>query len=810
MILKAVFLLSLSSLTLEVLLTRVFSINQWNHLSFMVISIALFGFAASGTFLGILNTRSTQWEKRLSTKRSLFYFICLYAVFTIISFLLLNNMPLDYFRLPLDPVQAIYLLTAFVFLALPFFFAGLTVGIAYSFLPEKSGLVYFSTMAGSACGALFPIPLLPFLGEGKLIVISALFPVIMMPLKWPWRKSDHPEKEGAKEDTARKKQGSYKITGFSIVISSILLISPVGDFIIKIKPSQYKALSQVLRFPHTRITRTVNDLKGRIDHVNSKYIRFAPGLSLKYADKLPVQSAGFKDGDHPFVFYDLQTQEDALFSQFTLPYSGYVLSPEGSNVLLIQHGGGTAIPCAVASGAKQITIIAQNPEIAETVRRQYNLPVINRNPRSFLAGSHQRFDIIHVENWGTSIPGMAALKQNHLLTIDAFIQYLNHLADNGFLIISRKLLLPPADSIRLFGVAYESLKSLEVESPKQHIVILRNWDTFTLIVSANPFKQKELAIIKKFAGNCNFDLVYFSGISSDMANIFNVFDQPYHFIEISRLAKAYQSGTDKSFFQSYFLDVSPQTDNRPFPSRILKWSGFKTLYKSTGSRLYSILMSGEIVVSVVFLEALVISIFLLILPLLATTQKRKRPVKSHVFYFLAVGAGFMFLELFFIKNYILLLGNPTVSFTIVVSGILVFSSMGAIWSQHLSPHNLKKIFLTLILLLVVVFLSLDDIVRHILAFPSFLRYFLALLLLLPAGFLIGLPFPMGMRYLLKSPVERAYAWTANGCTSVLSAILSAQIAISWGISTILVCSVLSYALAFLCIVKHDGFNTTYL
>lgn len=807
MILKAVFLLSFSSLTFEVLLTRVFSISQWNHLSFMVISIALFGFAASGTFLSILDTRKKQWEKRLSTKRSLLNFIYLYTIFVIGSFVALNNMPLDYFRLPLDPVQALYLLAAFLLLALPFFFTGLIVAIAYSFLPEKSGLVYFATMAGSACGALLPIPLLPFLGEGKLIVISAILPVIIMPLKWPWRKSDNSGKENLEKNVTQKKQKAFLGAGLLIIISSAVLISPVGDFIIKIKPSQYKALSQTLRFPDTRVTRTVTDLRGRIDHVKSKYIRFAPGLSLKFADKLPVQRAGFKDGDNQFVLYDLQTQEDALFSKFTLPYSGYVLASNGADVLLIQHGGGSAIPCAIASGAKEITIIEQNPEIAKTVQRLYSLPVVNQNPRSFLTSSNKRFNIIHMENWGTSIPGMAALTQEHLLTIDAVTQYLNHLSDNGIIIISRKLLLPPADSIRLWSVAYESLKSLEIESPEQHIIILRNWDTFTLLLSSNPFNEKDIGTIKKFAKDCNFDLVYFKGISSDMANIFNVFDKPYHFLEISRLAKAYESGSEKSFFKSYFLDVSPQTDNRPFPSRVLKWSGFKTLYKSTGSRLYSILMSGEIIVSVVFLEALVISIFLLVLPLLAIPKKRKKPLKSHIFFFLSVGAGFMFLELFFIKKYILLFGNPTVSFTIVVSGILVFSSIGGFWSQRIGPNSFKKILIALIFVLIVVFVGLDTIIHYILGFPSFLRYFLAFLLLLPVGFLVGLPFPLGMRYLLKSPVERAYAWTANGCTSVLSSILSAQIAISSGISTILVCSVLSYILAFLCILKHDGFNT---
>jgi len=806
MIIKALFLLCFSSLAYEVLLTRVFAISQWNHLSFMVISIALFGFAASGTFLSILDTRKKQWEKSLSTKRSLFYFIYLYTVFAIGSFVALNKMPLDYFRLPLDPVQALYLLAAFLLLALPFFFTGLIVAAAYSSLPEKSGLVYCATMAGSACGALLPIPLLPVLGEGKLIIVSALLPVIIMPLKWPWQNMDNLINEDLKKNVTQKKQKVLLGAGLTIIIFSAFLISPVGDFIIEIKPSQYKALSQTLRFPDTRVTETVTDLGGRIDHVKSKYIRFAPGLSLKFTDKFPIQRAGFKDGDNQFVLYDLQTQKDALFSKFTLPYSGYVLAPKVANVLLIQYGGGSAIPCAIASGAKEITIIEQNTEIAKTVQRQYNLPVVNQSPRSFLAGSKKRFNIINVENWGTSIPGMAALTQDHLLTIDAVTEYLNHLSDNGILIISRKLLLPPADSIRLWSVAYESLKSLEIESPEQHIIILRNWDTFTLIVSSSPFKEKDKNIILRFAKDRNFDLVYFKGISSDMANIFNIFDKPYHFLEINRLEKAYKSGSEKSFFQSFFLDVSPQTDNRPFPSRVLKWSGFNTLYKSTGSRLYSILMSGEIIVSVVFLEALVISIFLLVLPLLVIYKKKEKILKSHIFFFLSVGAGFMFLELFFINKYILLFGNPTVSFTIVISGILVFSSIGGFWSQRMGPNSFKKFLIALIFVLIVVFVSFDAIVHYILGFTSFLRYFLAFLLLLPAGFLVGLPFPLGMRYLLKSPVERAYAWTSNGCTSVLSSILSTQIAISSGISTILLCSVLSYILAFMCILKHDGVN----
>jgi len=80
-----------------------------------------------------------------------------------------------------------------------------------------------------------------------------------------------------------------------------------------------------------------------------------------------------------------------------------------------------------------------------------------------------------------------------------------------------------------------------------------------------------------------------------------------------------------------------------------------------------------------------------------------------------------------------------------------------------------------------------------------MRYLLALFLLMPMGFLLGLPFPLGMRFLLQYPVQRAYAWSANGCASVLTSIVSVQIALSWGISKILICAGVSYLIVWVSI-----------
>ncbi len=803
MILTAVFLLSLSSLTFEVLLTRVFSISQWNHLSFMVISIALFGFAASGTFLSILDTRKKGWGKRLSSTGPVKIFIIIYTITTIASFIVLNRIPLDYFRLPLEPIQTLYLLIAYLILSLPFFFAGLIVSLAYSYFPEKTGFVYFASMAGSAFGAFIPVPFLPLFGEGRLIIVAALIPLILLPFGVPKPATG----DLLRENVQRKKQIPFLASALGISVIAAILIFLKGGLIVEVKSSPYKSLSQILQFPGTRIIESVTSLRGRIDSIKSPYIRFAPGLSLKFKNELPSQWAAFKDGDDPFVLYNLSGHKDVKFSRYTLPYSGYLLSPNPENVLLVQNGGGSGIICAISSNAGEITIVEQNPQIARIVRSHYNLPVVNQNHRAFLAQSHKQFNIIHVENWGPSLPGTAALNQEHLFTIDAFTEYLNHLTKDGILIISRKLLLPPADSIRLWAGAYEALRSLKIESPEHHIVLLRSWDTFTLIVSAKPLH--DLSIIKEFARNLNFDLVYFPGITSEMANRFNIFDMPYHFLEINRLAQAYRSGNEKKFFQTCSLDVLPQTDSRPFPSRFLKWSRLKEIYKSTGSRPYSLLMSGEIVVAVVFFEALLIAVLLLVLPLFAIPKKGKKPSISRIIYFLSVGAGFMFVELFFIKEYILLFGDPVISFTVVLTGFLVFSGAGGYWSQRMKQQSLRYSLIALITFLILVFISLDTFVHKILGFPVFFRYLLAFLLLMPTGLLVGLPFPLGMRYLLENPVQRAYAWAVNGCASVLTSILSAQIALSVGIPAIMACAASAYIVVLLSANRRLKLETGY-
>ena len=522
-------------------------------------------------------------------------------------------------------------------------------------------------------------------------------------------------------------------------------------------------------------------------------IRSAPGISLKYTQSLPQQHALFRDGDNRFVFYHFNSPAETQFATHSVSYSGYRLIPNPQDVLIIASNGGLAIACAMASGANNIRIAAVNPGLARAIENHYHLPVFKQTPRAYLAQSNDRFQIIQVEDWGASLAGSDALNQHHLFTIDAFEQYINHLTAEGILIISRRLQLPPANTIRMWATAYEGLKKSGIQNPGDHLAVLRNWDTFTLLVSASPMKNP--IKLAKSALDLNFDIVYLPRFNREGVNRFNVYDKPYHFLEIDHLAKSYAQGKESAYFSKYLLDVHPQSDSRPFPGRFLKWRNLKALYETTGSRLYALFMSGEVVVSAVFVQALLISIALLFIPQASILKAWPGPAVFQVFFFSGIGAGFMFVEFFFIKRFVVLFGDPVISITVVLGVLMVFSGLGGLYAHFRKFSSVRRCLVFLIAALVVTAAGSHFLIGHILAYAQPWRVLCTIVILMPAAIAMGMPFPMGMRMLLTGPAQRSYAWSVNGCASVLASIGSAQIALSLGIPHIMGIAILAYMVA---------------
>ena len=702
MIFISVFLLSMASLSFEVLLARVFAIGQWNHLSFMVISIALFGFGASGTFLSVLNARKSPLKNCLFADHTLFTLHVLYSVAALAAIIALNQLPLDYFRIILDPLQLVYLLLGFTVLSAPFFITGLVMGVGYAKYSHKTGQVYGASMSGSAAGALLPLFLVSLWGEERLIVLSALLPLSIFLCK-----AFYSDAVSASARPPSAKWGNRFVSGIAwmILATGLFLIIPLPIDIVRVEPSDYKSLRQYLRMPGTRVTATHTDIRGRLDVVESPFIRQAPGLSLKYQKTLPPQTAIFRDGDDPFTLYPAKHSEALAFAHYLPSSLAYAIRSPVNRVLLAIQNGGSAIPCAVANNPRQLTIVIKSPTLARLVRQHYHMPVTARDLREYLARATHEYDVIHIENWGTTVPGASALDQNYDYTTDAFMQYMQHLTGKGALIISRKLLLPPSDSLRMWAAAFESLRQLGMKHPEHHLLLFRNWDTYTLCVFKRPIQDGKT--IREVLRDLNFDLVYLGDIRPEEVNLYNRYDRPFYFTALQQLAVAYGHHAEKRFFDNYLLDVRPQTDDRPFPGRYLKWQRLRHLHQSTGKRSYALMLSGEIVIAAVFVEAVGISIILLGCPLLLTSRLSGKDVFRQTVYFTGIGAGFILLEVFFIQHYTFLLGDPVISFALVLGGVLSASGAGGLFAQKLDQRTIGFCLLALILLLALMVWGFD-------------------------------------------------------------------------------------------------------
>jgi hypothetical protein len=81
----------------------------------------------------------------------------------------------------------------------------------------------------------------------------------------------------------------------------------------------------------------------------------------------------------------------------------------------------------------------------------------------------------------------------------------------------------------------------------------------------------------------------------------------------------------------------------------------------------------------------------------------------------------------------------------------------------------------------------------------------AVVVLAPPGFLMGVPFPAGIRWLTESPDRPGgesaaaipWVWAANGASSVVASILAALLALSFGFSWVERLGALCYAGAWL-------------
>ena len=754
----AVALISLAIVAYQIALIRILSIMQWYHFAYMVISVALLGFGASGSFISLFR------ETLLRHFSLLFPLLLMLAGVAMMLAVPLAQSPsirFDSYLLFARKEQLVKLLATYLFFFIPFFLGALAIGLTFMRFVDSIGKMYFANLLGSGLGGIVAVLLSWVCWPQQLTSIFALTAILA----------------GVVVISRRTYATLATLALVSAGIGVWLLLYPAS-----LQLSQFKSLTTTLNLPEAHVVAEHKSPEGWVQEVYSPALRYAPGLSLAYQGTVPSRGAIFSDGNWygpSLLPLDFDTANVLTYTTQALPYTIY--QPE--KVLVLQSGTGHDLAYAYSQGADEIIGVESNPGVLSLARPKLNksgIKVFEMFPRTFLARDTAFYDLVifpAIDAFGGT-SGLHAINEQYLFTREALAEALKRLTPQGMLSLSCWLDHPSRSSLKLMATLKETLNQIGLKYPKQHLVAVRSWGNLTILVKRTPFSAEEIHEVRAFCQYHNFDPLLLSGIRPEERSRYHVLQDNRYFSYVDQL----WSEEGEVFLRNYDFHIVPATDNRPYFSRFLKLGNLNRLSALYGASSIPFLELGYLIVLLTLIQVVLAAIILIILPLFRIGWKGER--KAGVFfYFAAIGIGFMFVEMVFIQRFILFFGNPVYATAAVITVLLVFSGMGSYMTSQwkISSWQLKAVFATIVGILVVYAFFVPSILRLAVVFPLVLKLVALVLLLAPIAFLMGIPFPTGLRWVNQiKDIHVPWAWGVNGCFSVISAVLATVVAVEWG------------------------------
>ncbi|MDH3862876.1 MAG: SAM-dependent methyltransferase [Gammaproteobacteria bacterium] len=791
-LLLATLFISAAAIGYEILLMRVLSIVQWHHFAYMIISLALLGYGASGTFIALLRSHLEPRFETAYAASALFFSIAM-----IVCFIVAQRVPFNALEIVWDRGQFLNLAVVYVVFFVPFFFAACCIGLAFTCRGGDASRIYFFDLFGAGLGAVLIIVLLFAVSPQTALVLLVLLPLAASAIM-------------ASTLTSRLPLAIAQLAWLA------LLAIGIPQAHLELRISEYKGLSQALQVIDSRILEQSSSPLGLITVVDSPTvpIRHAPGLSFNTRHIPPVQLAVFTDADgmSAITRYDGNPGSVAYLGDLTAALPFRLL--ENPVVLVLGAGTGSEVLLSLFHGASRVDAVELNPQMTELVAGTYadfagriyddpRVTVYTDEARGFVARSGGGYDLVQIgllDSFGASGAGVQALNESYIYTTGALREYLADLEPGGLLAITRWIKMPPRDSVKLIATAIEALRQSGVSEPGRRIAMIRSWNTSTLLIKNGDLTASEIGRIREFARSRSFDTVYFPGMRAEAANRFNRLADPYLFDAASALL----GDSTGDFFERYKFYVEPASDDRPYFFHFFRWRTLPevmALRKAGGAGLIE---WGYLVLVATIVQAAVLGLVLILLPL--SLVRRAWPAgtaRRFGFYFLLLGLAFLFVEMAFIQKFILFLSNPLYSVAVVLSGFLLFAGLGSASSERLarrlpwpgvSPVTVAVAAIAVLALGYV--LVLPAVFGRFIGLADPAKIIVSLALIAPLAFFMGMPFPLGLKRLSGlAPGFLPWAWGINGFASVVSAVLATLLAIEFGFNVVILLALVLYALA---------------
>jgi len=763
---------SLASLLLELALTRLFSVVLFYHFAFLAISIALLGLGAGGVFAYVRKPQLKLIETRTLAAR----LCCANAIAIPIVLEIVLHVPVS---LTLSDYNLLKLTVLYVASAVPFFITGLLFSVVFARETRTITRLYGADLLGGALACLCIVPLLNWLGGPNTILFAALL-VAGAGMTW----------------------GGERTVSRMLGCCALLLVSAIAanyngrliDVVYAKGMFRDKAWVEFARW--NAISRVEVDQQG------------SQGKTVV----IDADASTYIMNVDPHAWQGTVWQKNLMAAP---PALANVLRPRGEYAI-IGPGGGVDVLRAVANGSPSVTAIEINPIIANAVMRGryadysyrlYEQPEVHlhvTDGRSFVRLSNQRFDVVQmtlVDTWASTAAGAFALSENSLYTVDAFREYFEHLKPDGLLAITRWEFHEPREALRVVSVATQALHELGVPNPAQHFIVVSdgglNTDGIPVVVLAkrSPFTPaEEEAVRAHLQKKPNLAALYLPSAPGH---------NPFSALIASNDALA--------FAKTYAYNVAPVDDNAPFFFFTLKASQFFGGNESKRGIDWKVNL-GVVVLGIVLVISLLAVISFLVMPL-ASRGLGNQPARP-LFYFVAIGLGYILVEIAFIQRVVLFLGHPTYALTVVVFLLLLSSGTGSLvsrwWLRETSLAWRPLAFVIAGLVLAV--WGLPGVLAALIGIPFALKLLVSAALLAPLGFAMGMPFPTGLRALARTdspdltvaqlgePASAQnnlieWAWAVNAGSSVLGSVLAIVIALQFGLNVTLASGAAAYLVA---------------
>jgi len=799
-LLLATLLVSAAAIGYEILLMRVLSIVQWHHFAYMIISLALLGYGASGTAIALLkNVLEPRFEIAFATSSLLF------STTMVIAFVAGQHVPFNALEIVWDATQFLNLMLIYLVFFVPFFFAAGCIGLALTCRSDAIHRIYFFDLFGAGIGAIVIIALLFVLAPQTALLVLAVLPLagsMLLP----------------------------EIRHRLVTLIQLLWFATLGMAAATGWPalqiSEYKGLPQALQVVDSRVMSETSGPLGLVTVVDSPTvpIRHAPGLSFNTRHIPPEQLAVFTDADamSTITRYDGELDALAYLGDVTsaLPYQLF----DAPNVLILGAGTGSDVLLALYHGAHRVDAVELNPQMARLVietHAGFAGPVYDDRrvklhideARGFVARNDRQYDLIHIgllDSFGASGAGVQSLNESYLYTVEALLAYLDDLRPGGLIAITRWIRLPPRDSLKLLATAIEALERRSVEHPGSRLAMIRSWNTSTLLVSNGEFSSEDIAAIREFSRTRSFDIAWHPGVQESDVNRFNVLDDAFVF----EGATALLGVNADDYLDRYKFSVGPATDDRPYFFHFFRWRSLPEVMRLRTAGGAGLIEWGYLILVATLLQAVVIGLVLILLPLTRRSRTWPRSITGRFGgYFLLLGLAFLFVEMSFIQKFILFLSHPLYAVAVVLSGFLAFAGLGSAYSVRVTQHARARgrspvvlAVMAITFLAILYILLLPVLFRECVGLPDVAKVMISIALIAPLAFFMGMPFPLGLKHVAGiAPNFVAWAWGINGFASVVSAVLATLLAIEFGFTVVIVAALACYMLAAMLI---DGQRST--